>query len=199
MIPFMNPDEIELLKKYFSRATNYFEFGCGGSTVLASQYQNIKSITSVESNIEWVDKVKGLLKPLEVSNGSSDQLFNDRFSYYYIDINANPKDWGRPKDKSKIENWHKYPEAILMTPILPDLILVDGRFRVACCLCSYKVMKEESFMLVHDYKIRKEYHIIENFFEIVETSDTLYVFRKKSNIDTNKLDKLLKQYVLVFA
>lgn len=101
----------------------------------------------------------------------------------------------------KIYNWSDYSNSILKINYISDLILVDGRFRVACCLKSYIIMNNKSILLVHDYKYRKNYHVIEEFFDIIDKVDTLYVFKKKDDklIDKKKLDKMIIKYSYDFS
>ena len=51
----------------------------------------------------------------------------------------------------------------------PDLILIDGRFRVFCALSLHKFFlkkKEKPLIIVDDYKFRYDYHILSKFFTI---------------------------------
>lgn len=131
----MSPSEIHLFKNYLSKSKLYFEYGCGGSTILADSYSNIESIVSVDSSIDWIEKIKEQ---------------TSKVSFFYVDINADSKNWGHPKDKSKIENWALYPSVILNQDKIFDLILVDGRFRIACCAAASIKMSEKSFLMLHD-------------------------------------------------
>eukprot|EP00428_Durinskia_dybowskii_P081023 CAMPEP_0170427324 /NCGR_PEP_ID=MMETSP0117_2-20130122/39159_1 /TAXON_ID=400756 /ORGANISM="Durinskia baltica, Strain CSIRO CS-38" /LENGTH=61 /DNA_ID=CAMNT_0010686509 /DNA_START=22 /DNA_END=204 /DNA_ORIENTATION=+ len=54
----MTSKEVALFVRYLSSAHSYFEFGCGGSTIVASKYGPADlSITSVDSSQEWLDIV----------------------------------------------------------------------------------------------------------------------------------------------
>ncbi len=46
-----DPTCLPLLNKYLSQIDVYFEYGCGTSTYLACNVDNIKKIYSVESDI----------------------------------------------------------------------------------------------------------------------------------------------------
>ena len=58
MIPLFKKNDINLFKKYINQSKIYFEYGCGGSTYLASLCNNIEKIYTVESDIEWLNKVQ---------------------------------------------------------------------------------------------------------------------------------------------
>ncbi len=51
--------------------------------------------------------------------------------------------------------------------------------------------------MIHDYTFREYYHIIEEFLDIVETTDTLVIFGKKTEIDIGKLNQLYEEYKVI--
>ena len=57
MNPLFKKNDINLFKKYIYQSKIYFEYGCGGSTYLASLCNNIEKIYTVDSDIEWLNKV----------------------------------------------------------------------------------------------------------------------------------------------
>lgn len=140
----MTTKEIDLFKSYVAEARSYFEYGCGGSTVLVNSYKNIKRIVSVDSCFEWIGKTKKQISDI------------NKVKFYYIDINGNCVGWGAPIDNSKKSDWIKYPSSILEQKEDFDLILVDGRFRVACCAAAAIKMSKDSILLLHDCERYKE-------------------------------------------
>ena len=40
-----------------------------------------------------------------------------------------------------------------------DLVLIDGRFRVACCLKCYDIVKDTCLIAFDDFLVRPHYHI----------------------------------------
>ena len=190
----MNKNEIDCLNKYMFNAKKYFEFGCGGSTLNINRYYNsnsnkiktntnLKQIVVVDSSEEWIEKIK--------SNIQEENLPVNQF--IYIDINADPKNWGRPKDDSKKINWPKYAQTINNFDDIFDTILVDGRFRVSCCLCALSNMNEDSVLMLHDSD-REKYKVIYEFFDIIEKVDSLCILKKQSLLDQEKLNKYKEQY-----
>lgn len=180
----MTKSEIDRLLFYLSNCRNYFEYGCGNSTIMASKIETIQTIAAVDSCLYWIDK-------------ASKQIDN-KVIFNYIDINADETKLGLPKDKSKIKNWPTYSNIINNYNIDFDLILVDGRFRVACCLASFLKMKNDSHLLLHDYN-RMEYHVLENYFQIVEQVDTLVVFKKIESIDEQIIKEKYEKFKLVMG
>ena len=62
MIPYFKENDLKMFLKYLSNTNVYFEFGSGGSTYQANISDNIKRIYSVESDKEWQNKLKKIIK-----------------------------------------------------------------------------------------------------------------------------------------
>ena len=78
-----------------------------------------------------------------------------------------------------------------------DLLLIDGRFRVACCLKCYDIINDECFIAFDDFLCRPYYHIVLDYFDIVEqntTDDRMVILKKKKNVIVPK--ELLEKYEL---
>ncbi len=97
----MTDKEREKYEEYLSKATSVFEFGCGGTTILTASFANISSIHSVDSVLNWINKVD---KNLNVGR--------EKVTFHHIDINAYENQWGEPKDDSKLEFWPDYSSAL---------------------------------------------------------------------------------------
>ena len=64
-----------------------------------------------------------------------------------------------------------------------DIILIDGRFRVACGLDIFNKIRNDTIVLIHDYINRKSYHILEDYYLKLEIWDTLVAFIKRPNVN----------------
>jgi hypothetical protein len=93
--------------------------------------------------------------------------------------------WGAPvfktPAKSRLSKWRQYPDApwtLIAEQKLPDLILIDGRFRVACALTCIKHMsrRAEMNLLIDDYVDRPFYHIVERFARLKTMVGRMAVF-----------------------
>jgi len=179
MNPWMTPGEQLVFAKYLDYSTDYFEFGSGGSTVWANLRENIKSIKSIESDPEYVKKIKELAPRADIQ-------------WVFI---GNIKEGGHPVDKSYYENWQLYYNSYRDRKTDPDLILIDGRFRVACALtvCLYSTSSNIT-VLIHDFKIRPYYHILLNFFTMVEEIENLIVLKIKEKLDKTVIADTLIKY-----
>ena len=84
---------------------------------------------------------------------------------------------------------------------LPDLILIDGKFRVACALKLLNYFRRHRHidyeLMVDDYVGRKQYHILEKFFEVGVKMYELVTFHHKSKIDNENLVRTIKKFELI--
>jgi len=140
----MPEEETALLTEMLKSSTTYLEYGAGGSTVLAHK-MGVKNIYSVESNKRFLNGIINIAK----------------FTSVYVDIGPT-KGLGYPLDESKKESWPDYTTKVWkIMKESPDLILIDGRFRVSCLLHSMKSAKNGTIILMDDYRKRQHYHVID--------------------------------------
>ena len=156
MEPAIKPLDQLLFYKYLNNATHYMEFGSGGSTYQASIRPNIKSICTVESDLEWIQKLQS-------------KIVHSSIQYNYIDIKTRSKNLGYPGKDCKPEDMKKYSD--IKIPTETDLVLIDGRFRVACCLKLIGQINEKCIVVFDDFLDRPQYHIVLDYFTIIEQTD----------------------------
>ena len=84
---------------------------------------------------------------------------------------------------------------------MPDLILIDGRFRVACALKLIKYLHDKNsyMILVDDYIGRSAHSDVERFSYLVKLEGTMAVFKQKANINFEELDKAIVKYECDFS
>jgi hypothetical protein len=187
MIPHMKKNDIKLFYKYLDNAFNYLEYGSGGSTYQAAIRQNIKKVVSVESDKEWIETINSRL--LEIPN-------KEKVIFYHVEsLKTKPNTWGYPGKDCDAQDYKKYSD--LPSPFEKrndfDLIFIDGRFRVACCLKCFNMIGENAFIIFDDFLNRlHQFGVVLDFFEIVEkTQDNcMVVLSKKKNIKEDVLGSL---------
>ena len=172
----MSSSENKIFEKYLSKATNYLEYGSGGSTVFASKFKNIKKIKSIESDSKWASKIQKETKT----------------EMNYIKL-GKTGECGTPIDLSTKHLWPTYSQHY--SPEF-DIVLIDGRFRVACFL-DICLKKGNPTILFHDFLNRSEYHIILQFCQVIESVDTLVVLKINENLDLAKIKDLYSIYSLI--
>lgn len=171
-----------LFKKYIKSCKVYGEYGCGLSTDYVLKNTNC-SIVSIDSSNEWVMLVK---------NRSN---YSERLDIHYIDV-GEIGDWGRPIDFKKRENFKVYTDQLWEQNLKPDLVLIDGRFRVACFLTCLLKAPIGTMIIFDDYTNRPEYHIVEEFLEIKESSGRqgIFIVEKLENIKEQIINELLDKF-----
>ena len=169
--PHMEPEGLERLTDRLKTARSYLEYGAGGSTVLAVEL-GVKQIVSVESDRDFLRAVKW------AACGSDD---DERLIEHFVDIGPTAE-WGNPTDKSCSSRWPAYPSTVwkqyLKEQDYPDLVLIDGRFRVACFLTTLIMAPSGTTILFDDYFDRPHYHVVENYLRPVSRAGRMAEFVK---------------------
>ena len=156
---------------FLTKNTTFFEFGSGCTSIIAKFYA--KKTYAVEGNKEWYEK--------GIKNGLKENLiFKD------IKPDGNGNLWSTPGKDSNLEDWKNYFQSY-KEEYNADVILIDGRFRVACAFDIFNKIKENTIILIHEY-FRPQYLIIEQYYDYIYHWNTLYMFKKKSNINKIPLD-----------
>ena len=177
----------KLFKKYLFKSSVYAEYGCGQSTYWVLKNTSAK-ILSVDTSIEWVNKIK----KLNVYN-------SNRIKLKHVDL-GEVKSWGFPKDYKKRDYFFEYTNWIWTQKVSPEVILIDGRFRVCCFFTSLKFAKAGTVILFDDYLDRPKYHIVENFLNIHEKYGRQVAFKvpNKKEFNYEMLDKEIINFRHVF-
>lgn len=157
--PSFDPRSIDMFQDELGKAKCYLEYGSGGSTVLASTL-GIPGVT-VESDRYYASSVRNKIR----ANHSNKR------EIIYINIGITGM-WGNPRfsrpTPTRTRKWMRYVDAPFQDgrPSHYDLVLVDGRFRLACALkvISHSVFTEKLVtLLIDDYEGRPRYHGVEQF------------------------------------
>ena len=87
----MSVEDLKGFSNFMKKENIYFEFGSGWSTNLAFYYK-LKKIYSVESDINWHNKLKNN---------------NINITYITVDLKARPTKFGTPGLETNVEDWKK--------------------------------------------------------------------------------------------
>ena len=187
--PEMTSDEIGVLRECYSKAASLVEFGSGGSTLLAVR-SPLQRIWSVESDPAWIAKLRDQPAVAAAEQGG-------RLRFVHADI-GRVGDHGAPLDEAAQARWPAYHEAVWADPAAAsaDLVLVDGRFRVACALQALLRCQPHALLLVHDFWNRTPYHPVLAFTDWLGSCDSLAILRRKPAIDHDKLANVLQAHRL---
>jgi len=171
MEPCLQKNDKEMFYRYLKNINVYFEYGSGGSTYQASILSNIKKIYSVESDVEWQNKLKQTITARNIH-------------YKYNEMDTQPNTWGYPgKNSTKAQkiNYSSHIRKLSKEEQNSiDLVFIDGRFRCACCLKCFDIIKDNCLIAFDDFLNRPWYHIVLEYFDIIEkTKDNRMVIPKE--------------------
>ncbi|MDO9104355.1 MAG: hypothetical protein Q7U57_05280 [Methylovulum sp.] len=183
----MTTDELDILHAHLDSSTQFLEFGAGASTLYAASVPSIKRIDSVESSESYINEN---LKPNPLI---ADALSAGKLLFHVIDI-GRTSFWGYPAGFCKKHQWPNYSLSIFSRKSEHDLVLIDGRFRVACTLNCILNTPPNCKIIIHDFWNRPDYHIVLPFLETKDKADTLGLFAKKEGIDYGKVTSLIGKY-----
>ncbi len=175
------------------KSSVYLEYGSGGSTIKA--LAEGKTVITVESDRRFLEAIK---------NKTIQQGLSANFHPIYADIGITAV-YGNPvfvgQSKRRLARWRSYPFAPWPTlrklGCLPDVILIDGRFRVATVLHCLLELPDTSdcLILFDDFGVRDYYKGIMEFVKFPEMHGELLSFRKDSTFDREKCRVKLEQFV----
>lgn len=144
----MPPAEAGYLRELYAGHDVILEYGTGGSTRLAAS-QAHSLIMGVESDRAWAENLEaGIRRDHPQAN----------LHMHWVDIGPTGK-WGRPSNDSGWRGYHLYPLSVWDQPWFrhPDLVLIDGRFRVGCLLATLFRITRPITVLFDDYTNRPQY------------------------------------------
>ncbi|MEM9210498.1 MAG: hypothetical protein AAGA63_03360 [Pseudomonadota bacterium] len=180
------PEDVStFLEEQYRGYNRVLEYGSGGSTILAARLSR-KRLVSVESDETWCSELGQYLwinYPLA------------RIRLLHADIGPTGE-WGYPLDASRSGDFVNYPFApwVQYPKWSPELILIDGRFRVACFVTCLAHIKGPTKILFDDYTNRPEYHVVERLLSPVEFHGRMAVFHATANLLTEDDRNAFEEY-----
>ena len=180
--PQLDADGLAYFLDRLTKASFYLEYGSGGSTVVAASLK--KPFVTLDSDRLYLESVRKKIAQYDLSNG--------RLLHANIGITTA---WGFPLLKTethgRLVRWRNYAELPWTYNIRPDLILIDGRFRVHCAL--YSISRLDDFeILFDDYAGRPHYREVEQFAEL-DMRGRLAVLKPKP-FDRNDLLSSIRRF-----
>ncbi|MEB3188446.1 MAG: hypothetical protein VKP72_13520 [bacterium] len=186
--PHMDDEGLACFTRFISGATCYLEYGSGGSTVMAARTSSVRTIITVESHPEWASRIsRGIRTP------------DGKLHVEYCNIGP-VKDWGVPATMEMAATFHHYMtkpwDRARSLQEKPDLVLIDGRFRVASFLYSLISAEIGTPILFDDFIDRPEYHVVLDFCEMTEKHGRMAVFHAHRELNLPEFSKTLARYTL---
>ena len=184
-------------------ARTYVEWGSGGSTALVSELIVTGAMPSsfrafsIESSAKWMDGLLARSPPMLQAMGK------DQLRLVHGDMGAtgflgyprhfNPDDHARALGYVRLDKHLSGRKA--------DVVLVDGRFRLACMLEAlahlHKKRHHTPVVLLHDYmpkdSVRSSYELARAAYDFRYTNGTLATLTPKQHVSRVEMDELLEQ------
>ena len=182
--PLFDGDDL-LFKSLAAKCRTYAEYGCGASTVWILRNTSAR-VHCVDSSRDWIDHVRA----------QSDA--GDRLHAQWADLGPVGKG-GRPVSYARRAGFSAYTDWFWQQDIAPDLVLIDGRFRVCCFLTALKHSAAGTKILFDDYTNRAHYHVVEEFIAPQSTCgrQALFVRPETTLLDSDRLDPAIGQFRMV--
>ena len=177
-INFGSKEANDFFEKNLNKSKFYYEFGSGSST-LRADYLDTRFV-SVELDKSFFNHIQKKLTKKNINYISIGPV--GEFSYPLF------------KNKKKIFNYINSIEFFFKNMDYPDFILVDGRFRVACCLNLLRFLDKEQLdiiVLIDDFKNRDHYKILYEYFSIKLIGRMALLKSSKKKFDQVVFEKYL--------
>lgn len=178
----MTGSELIMFNTYINDIKHYYEFGVGGSTVYV--YNNTDAtIEGVDSSRTWITKVASLCPD------------TTRINLHHVNIGTTGA-WGFPNGEERRNNWPDYSNSINSVVKEPELVLVDGRFRVACIANTilYALNNNvELIIMLHDAQ-RSYYNPAKDLLQLIDSNRHLHAY-KLSCRDKHEVTHVLNNYM----
>lgn len=170
--PWLDDESKAIFLSMLVNSRSYLEYGSGGSTVLAARLN--KPFVCVETNRRFLAAVRRKIGKA----GPNQHLLHGNIGW--------TQEYGEPIFKTpradRRKRWKTYAEMpwrYVARELQPDLVMVDGRFRVAAALtsCVHLVSAPESSIVVDDYVMRDYYHVLEQHARLVKIAGRMAIFQ----------------------
>jgi protein O-GlcNAc transferase len=170
------------IRRHYPKHQLILEYGAGGSTLLAAGAGS--TVIATETDSKWLVELMGAYKEQQIP-GDIIPIFADI---------GETKAWGYPVDELAMKQWPEYSQKpwryCREHNLVPSLILIDGRFRVASFLTACVNVTKPTTLLFDDFIEREHYHIVKQLFEPTE------IIGERMAIFEIKPDKMYSQFLL---
>jgi len=154
----MTPAEARLIRSAMFPSMRYLEYGSGGSTIPFGRLASVAY--SVEHDAEWCERMKPTL------------IATPHISMVCSPVARAPAGsggWGSrtPFDAADFATFRAYvhaPDAL--PPAAFDVVLIDGRARLACALYVLRKLTPTSVVIIHDGNRKRYQHVAKYYTEV---------------------------------
>lgn len=175
----------QLFLREIKTAQKYGEWGTGLSTIFAVNIAKKDTIT-IDTSREWLIYVQGKIDKNNL------ELWHEKF----VDL-GKVEDWGYPTNYEQREKFINYAKKMFEDEMYPDLLLVDGRFRVLCFLYTFMVTKPGTKIIFDDFYTSERYRSVETVALPIERYGRQALFIVPQNIDKKKITELMNDFKFI--
>lgn len=183
-------DAQKVLRAHYESASVILEYGSGGSTVVAGEMEG-KTVFSVESDRAWARKMQRWFRENPPNTGTE-------VNVSWVNIGETKK-WGFPVNQEMASRYPRYPLSIWQSSGFkhPDVVLVDGRFRVGCALATAFNITRPVTLLFDDYGDRPRLKATEEFLSKPEMVGRMAVFQVEPlQISADRLLRIIRFFTM---
>jgi hypothetical protein len=145
------------LRSLLAGAETYLEYGVGGSTRLAAR-SGPATLIGVDSDRRFLAAV-----------GRAIEQAGKAINWHPVHVDLGPTAYlGFPRTLRARPKWGDYAMAPWRLGLSPDLVLVDGRFRLACALATAAHARPGTVVFFDDYATRPWYWKAARYLDLVE-------------------------------
>ena len=186
--PLMESEGLACFQSALEGADVFVEYGSGASTVYAINVLDVHTVISVDTDQRWLTEVGGQLDRPKDCN------------LIHCDL-GEVGEWGRPATDKHFRRYFSYSQAPWLKAhklgVTPDVVLIDGRFRVASFLASLMHSRPGTPILFDDYANRPAYHIVESFCPLVRLAGRMAVFTSHDRYHHGAIAANLARYSVI--
>lgn len=176
------------ISKHLSTKKVLMQYGCNNTILQAMESPSINSVIAVESNKSISDKFY--------------ESVNDKDKLHLMYANIGEVDAaGRPLDDSKFQSFHQYmvlPWALAdKYNVMPDVIVIDGPFKVACFLYSLVCAEEGATILFNDFFANEAYAVARDYALLEERHGDMAEFTVQKKFIMSELAAMIAKFSVV--
>ncbi|NGP54425.1 hypothetical protein [Thioalkalivibrio sp. XN8] len=162
----MPADAAARLSSLLVGSNTYLEYGVGGSTQLAAR-AGPATLIGVDSDRRFLEAV-----------GRVVEQAGKAISWNPVHVDLGPTAYlGFPKTLGALSHWGDYALAPWRLGLAPDLVLIDGRFRLACALATAAHARPGTLVFFDDYATRPWYWKAARYLDPIERVGRAAVMR----------------------
>ena len=173
--PHLTDIELIAFLALLTKKTIFFETGSGCSSIIAKYFA--KKTYAVEGCKYFYEY--GIINDLK-----KNLLFKD--------LKPDNPAWSYPGKNSTINDYINYFTSY-KKEYNADVILIDGRFKIATAMDIFNKIRNDTIVLLHEYNLRPQYYIIEKYYKYIYHWGSLFAFIKNTEISQIPIN-IQKQY-----